>query len=220
MTSMTTTMAFLLSLATATMTQEGSIKSSSAEAAKQAKRREPSLVELARQTQRNKAGSRKPVRLITNADLAKLSGAKVSTGQFSSRPAVRKTTSEEVETADHGITPDLLAEWQQAFAEAAGKIQLEANQGAVLQLRMNNLRNAFLRQSDGSRQARIQALLQDTLRQIETNKQAQAKAREALSELQSKARTAGFTQAEIAGLTGEIAEPSAEIVPPETRNQP
>ncbi len=220
MTSMTTTMAFLLSLATATMTQEGSIKSSSAEAAKQAKRHEPSLVELARQTQRNKAGSRKPVRLITNADLAKLSGAKVSTGQFSSRPAVRKTTSEEVETADHGITPDLLAEWQQAFAEAAGKIQLEANQGAVLQLRMNNLRNAFLRQSDGSRQARIQALLQDTLRQIETNKQAQTKAREALSELQSKARTAGFTQAEIAGLTGKIAEPSAEIVPPETGNQP
>ena len=98
-----------------------------------------------------------------------LVGPKSLPVNFSSRPAVRKTTSEEVETADHGITPDLLTEWQQAFAEAAGKIQLEANQGAVLQLRMNNLRNAFLRQSDGSRQARIQALLQDTLRQIETN---------------------------------------------------
>ena len=215
----TGTVGFFLFVGAATMTQEGSTGPLFPEAVEQAQpRRQPSLVELARRTLKKRAGSLKSVRVITNADLPKLSRAKVSTSQISSLPGVHETISGEAEATDEEILPDLRAEWQQAFAEAARRVQLEVNQGAVLQLRMNNLRNAFFRETDGSRQGRIQALLQDTFRQIETNRQAQAKAREALSELQNKARAAGFTQAEIADLTGEIAQPSPEIVTSEIGN--
>ncbi|MGH9338585.1 MAG: hypothetical protein ACRD1R_03110 [Acidobacteriota bacterium] len=182
---------------------------------------QPSLVELARRTREQKAANRSPVRVITNQDLKTFENAPVSVSK-SARPA--PSTDVKVEddpaaspepTEVQGVdqnAPDLEF-WKQAFAEARLNLKNAINRGLVLQLRMNNLRNAFLSEDDGSTQGAIQAELQQTLQEItQSNLEIEA-AQAALATLQREAALAGLLPGQIRELTGEVEDTEAIITP-------
>lgn len=179
----------------------------------------PSLADLARAARERRQHSDKSVRTITNADLSGLK-ANVTT---STAPSPAAEPDAEVQAAgepdaaadsgaDDGLSPEELQKWKEAFDEARLNLRNAVSEGLVLQLRMNNLRNAFLRQSDGATQERIQGQLQETLDQMGRNRKAQDDARAAINRLQSDARAAGLSQAKIRELTGTLPEPPPDIL--------
>jgi len=185
----------------------------------QAVAKSPSLAELARAARERRQHSENTVRTITNADLPRLK-ANVTT---STAPSVAAQPGEgdQVDgqpdaTAENGsadeLSPEELQKWKEAFDEARLNLRNAVSEGLVLQLRMNNLRNAFLRQSDGATQERIQGQLQETLDSMGRNRKAQNDARTAISRLQSDARAAGLSQAKIRELTGVLPEPPPDIL--------
>lgn len=186
----------------------------------------PSLAELAKRTRQKRQQSQGQTRVITNADLQSLR-ANVTTGSKPAAPepsdaeaaegASEGTDTEGLPTAPPGeLTEEDLEQWRAAFNEARTNLQNAVSEGLVLQLRMNNLRNSYLRQADGSTQERIQAQLSQTLEAIEQNRQQQETARRAIERLQQDARQAGLTPVQITELTGQLPEPNPEIVSPET----
>ncbi len=193
--------------------------------ADQDQQKQPSLVELARQARERREKAR-AARVITNADLSSLR-SNVSTGSAPA-PATPEAVTEGAAAAAEGeqeglptgdpgqLTPEELDQWRQAFNEARLKLQNAVAEGLVLQLRMNNLNNAFLRQADGATQERVQAQLQQTMQAIEKNRDAQRDARRAIEELQREARSAGLTSKQISDLTGTLPEPNPEILTPES----
>lgn len=178
----------------------------------------PSLADLAKASRQHRQSTDKPVRTITNADLSKLkanvttSTAPAAVAPSSDEETVGETDAAASEGASEELSPEELQRWKEAFAEARTDLRNAVSEGIVLQLRMNNLRNAFLRQSDGTTQERIQGQLQATLDLIESNKKAQSDARAAISRLQGEARDAGLSQALIRELTGTLPEPPPEIL--------
>ena len=78
------------------------------------------------------------------------------------------------------------------------------NRGLVLELKMNDLKNAWLREDDGATQGRIQQLLQETLQEIESNRQDVQVARQALQALQSEAQQEGLLPGTIRELVGKL----------------
>ncbi len=181
----------------------------------------PSLADLARKNREKKAQSEKKVRVITNADLKQLR-SRVSTGKapVSASAAAAVDSQTDVASAEDAtpleLTPEEIEEWRGKFQEARQMLAMAVSEGNVLQLRMNNLRNAYLRVSDGTTQERIQAQLNENLQAIAANKTAQAEARSAIRQLQAEARAAGLAPGLINELTGTLPEPSAEILTPET----
>ena len=77
---------------------------------------------------------------------------------------------------------------------------------------MNNLRNAFFTEDDGSTQALIQSQLNQTLQEIEQNKSEATKARKALATLEREARRAGMPARVIQELTKDSTQ-ATEIAP-------
>lgn len=179
----------------------------------------PSLAELARRS-RERPGNAK-VRTITNADLKTLR-ANVSTStspqvaaESTGAAAAQEAPAEDAEPAGE-LTEEELQQWRQALEEARQAVQSAVNEDMVLQLRMNNLRNAYLRQADGSTQQRIQAELQETLNQIQQSRQRQREARAALQSLQADAKAAGLTETQIEKLTGAVPDEPPNVLAPET----
>ncbi len=177
----------------------------------------PSLAELAKAAKDRRQHSNKTVRTITNADLSGLK-ANVTT---STAPTPAAPASDEDQAAAEPdaagpdgdeLSPEELKKWKEAFDEARVNLSNAVSEGLVLQLRMNNLRNAYLRQSDGTTQERVQAQLRQTMQAIETNRQAQREARAAIDQLQRDARAAGLSQAKIRELTGTLPAPPPEIL--------
>lgn len=178
-----------------------------------------SLAELAEET-RNKKNYSGKVRVITNSDLKHLT-ANVSTGGRTEpvnaspdHPA--NAPGEESGPSDPTLSAEELQELKADFDDARAELKMAVNEGLVLQLRMNQVRNAYLNRSDGAMQQRLQALMAETDQRIEGNRQAQEAAREAVKKLQEKARKAGLTSREIEELTGKLPEASVEIGTPES----
>jgi hypothetical protein len=171
--------------------------------------RVPSLAELARR-QREQRGDR-PVRLIRNEDLLTLQKARVVTSQAVKTAAQPADTQEgpvvlegaSEETAEGGVD---LKFWESAFAEARTALETAVNQRMVLELRMNNLRNAFLQQADGTTRQHIEGEMAKTLREIEQARQNEQAARKAVSDLERQAARAGIPAGKIRELVGELPE--------------
>lgn len=171
--------------------------------------RVPSLAELASR-QREQRGDRS-VRLIRNEDLRSLQKARIvtsqavktapQTGDTQEGPVVPEGASEE--TAEAGVD---LRFWESAFAEARTALQTAVNQRMVLELRMNNLRNAFLQQADGTTRQHIEGEMAKTLREIEQARQNEEAARQAVSDLERQAARAGVPPGRIRELVGELPE--------------
>ncbi len=210
----------ILALSTALPAQSSSQSS-------QDEKQQPSLAELAKAARERKQKAAGGTRVITNSDLKSMR-ANVSTGTIPT-PATSDTedVSEEAGEGTEGeealpsaapgeLTEEDLARWREAFGEARENLQNAVSENLVLQLRMNNLRNAYLRQADGSTQERIQAQLEETVQALEQNKQEQENARRAISRLQTDARQSGLTNQQIDELTGQLPEPPPDVLSPES----
>lgn len=183
--------------------------------AAQEPKKQPSLAELARKGREQKKDSSK--KAITNADLKRFRRARITTSgtrlpsvspEITPSEAKSKssaTESEEGEGKDHEF-------WKSAFSEAQLNVRNVVNRGLVLQLKMNNLRNAFFTEDDGSTQALIQSQLNQTLQEIEQNKSEATKARKALATLEREARRAGMPARVIQELTKDSTQ-ATEIAP-------
>ncbi len=166
---------------------------------------EPSLFELASRERERRAGLKK-VPIITNADLKKMGGL-ISTAQGPA-PATSGEAGEgagegegEGEGADSSAGEDLSALRAQ-FTEARLDVKNAMTQSNVLQLKMNDLRNAYFAETDGAAQGRLQQELEQTLQGIEASKQLVQQAQQALQQLQQQAAQAGLPPGEVRELSG------------------
>lgn len=186
----------------------------------QEKKEQLSLAELARKERERKQAIEKKKKVITNADLAKFQDARVTTAarSASAAPAARPSQEEaavlpaapdQQKQAEAEKDPDY---WKSAFAEIRLNVKNAVNRSLVLQLRMNNLRNAFFVEDDGNTQAMIQAQLDETFKEMEQNRLEIEEARKTLAALQQEARRAGLPDRLIQELTGDLPEP-ATITP-------
>ncbi len=171
--------------------------------------RAPSLAELARR-QREQRGDRE-VRLIRNEDLGTLRRARVTTSQAvkaGPQPADTQEGPVVLEEGD-GETPQSevdLKFWEAAFAEARTALETAVNQRMVLELRMNNLRNAFLQQADGTTRQHIEGEMAKTLQEVEQARQNEQAARQAVADLERQAARAGVPAGKIRELVGQLPE--------------
>jgi hypothetical protein len=187
---------------------------------------EPSLAEAARKAREKKLENpTKQVRVITNADLQTLK-SNVSVGRpaaKSSSPAQKtgqeapgaKPDAETAASTEDRLATDEMEQLQQDLDSARTNLQIAVNEGLVLQLRLNNLRNAFMSRSDGSTQERVQAMIAQTFQQFQENTKSQEQIREEIRTLQSKALSMGLSKAEVERMTGRLPEASAQLLAPE-----
>lgn len=177
--------------------------------------RDLSLAELAEQEQERRSQIKQDVPLITNKDLATMQRARVS--QARSTGAAKELPSPE-EKPSTDETPESLDEaeeeidWSQTFSEATLAYRTAVNNHLVLQLRFNNLRNAFFNEDDGTTQSLIQAQMQETTEKLEQNTQAIKESHQRITDLKQAAERAGLTPGEIRELTGELPEEPESIL--------
>ncbi|MDA2927965.1 hypothetical protein MYX78_12180 [Acidobacteria bacterium AH-259-G07] len=166
-------------------------------------KKEPPLAELGRR-ERERRANMKEVGVITNADLKNMKGL-VSTGGRPPTAASEGTGEGESGLEEYSEDGEKDPEaWRALFDEARLDLKNAVNRSLVLQLKMNYLRNTWLREDDGTTQARIQQQLQETLGDIESSPQEIQAAREALQALQSEAQQEGLLPGTIRELVGEL----------------
>lgn len=185
-----------------------------------------SLAELAKKTRetQSQSSSGKQVRVITNKDLKKLdsnvSSSSSARSALKSGPVSEGQEGREAQDQPQpGVSSDEVEDLRKEFEEARRNLEMAVNEGLVLQLRMNNLRNAWQNRSDGATQERVFALMAETNKQIEENKQAQQEARDEIRQLQRKAASVGLTSKEITKMTGTLPENSAKVDAPEIQQE-
>ena len=164
---------------------------------------EPSLFELANRERERRAGL-KEVPIITNADLKKMRGL-ISTAQAPAAAASEEAGEGAGEGAGAGADPspeENLSDLTAQFAEARLDVKNAETQSNVLQLKMNDLRNAYFAETDGATQARLQQELEQNLQDIEASKQQVQQAQQALQQLQQQAAQAGLPPGEVRKLSG------------------
>ena len=162
---------------------------------------EPSLAEVARKERERRASMSKPVRIITNANIKSIKG--LVSGSTAPTPVAAEGEEGEGESGSENGERDLAA-WQALFGEATLKLKTAVNRGRVLELKMNNLQNAWLRENDGVTQARIQQQLQETQQVIQDNQQEVQTARQALQALQGEAQLGGLLPGTLHEFVGEL----------------
>lgn len=194
----------------------------------QSSKDQPSLVDLSKEARERKAKTERPARLITNADLTKYQNAPVSISRSDAidEEEAAEKAAENADKTDKGKDqktgegaegegqPEAAqvkdaAFWKTAFEEARLNYKNAVNRGLVLQLRLNNLVNAFYREDDGSAQGMIQQQMETTRQEIEKNKTEVEEARKLIDRLRREARDAGLEQAAITDMIGELPEPAS-----------
>ncbi len=169
--------------------------------------KEPSLAELAR-SERERRAQLKAIPILTNSDLRKARGF-VSTSvdpesEVAEVEEEAEASSEAEETpASTEIDP---AVWESKFGEARLNLKNAVNRDLVLQLKMNELRNSYLRQDNGVTQARIQQQLLETQQEIERNSQAVRESRSAVDTLRNEAQAEGVSTETLQSLVGQLPE--------------
>ena len=165
---------------------------------------EPSLAEVARRERERRANMTEEVRVITEANLKDYEGLVSTSGN---PPTAASETTELGESGSEESSEDVKSTpetWQALFNEARLDLANAVNRGRVLELKMKDLQDAWLREDDGSTQGRIQQLLQETQQLIESNKRETQATRETLQALQLEAQQAGLLPAVIRDLVGEL----------------
>ena len=181
---------------------------------------EPSLAELARREKERRA-EMEAVPILTNTDLRKARGL-VSTsgdpaaaqGQEGAEDQEGAEAGSEAEEAPASTETDP-AVWESKFGEARINLKNAVNRDLVLQLKMNELRNSYLRQDNGVTQARIQQQLLETQQEIEQNSQAVQESRSAVDTLRSQAEAEGVSPEAVQDLVGGLPEDTSVITSPE-----
>jgi len=174
--------------------------------------KEPSLAELARK-ERERRAQLEDVPLITNANIKRLGGGRVSTAAgpdaeteaIEGKEGAKKNGSEKPE-ADPAV-------WEERFGETRLDLKNAVNRDLVLQLKMNDLRNQYL-SGGGSNLSRIQQQLLETQQEIEKNAKDVQSARQAMDTLQSEAQQEGIPDDAIIGLVGKLPQDSSIITKP------
>ncbi len=164
--------------------------------------KEPSLAELARK-ERERRAQLEEVPLITNANIKRLGGGRVSTA---AGPAAETAATEGEERAEENGSEKAETDpavWEGRFGETRLDLKHAVNRDLVLQLKMNDLRNQYLSGS-GTSQARIQQQLLETQQEIEKNQKDVQSARQAMDALQGEAQKEGVPGDKIIGLVGEL----------------
>lgn len=166
---------------------------------------EKSLAELARLEKARRDALVQESRVITNADLAKMTRARIIT---SSTVKLSLSTGEGNAGEGEGSgAPDQATEagpnWEALFAEARANLQTAVNQVLVLELRVNNLRNSYLNEADGATRAMYEEQLAQAREEISAASQREETARAALASLASEATAAGVPPGDVRRLVGE-----------------
>jgi hypothetical protein len=175
---------------------------------------EPSLADLSKQARERKAKIQKPARLITNADLKNFQNAPVSMSKPAEEPAPADQAKPEVKPPATGAAEATaegkdLTEWKKKFQEAVMDYKNAVNKGMVLQLRLNNMTNAFYAQTDDAIRGRYQAELEQTTKEIDNNKEEVAAAEKAIDNLKVEARAAGVEEGDISAMVGQLPKGSS-----------
>ncbi len=178
-----------------------------------------SVAELAKKERERRQKEGKVPRVIRNEDLKNLGNARVTTN---TSPTSRKAepvvagpgTPETAETPPP--PPEEEKHWRNAFKEARLQLKLTTNRGMVLELRMNDLRNRLLTESDASTRSLIDQAMNEALTQLEVNKGAVVKAQEALQKLEEEAKKANVPPA----WTRDEGLPTPASVPPTPGTSP
>ncbi|MGI8782467.1 MAG: hypothetical protein ACR2L2_02300 [Acidobacteriota bacterium] len=188
---------------------------------------EPSLGELARKEKERRAGLTKKAPVITNADLKRFGGA-VSQSQVPPDPATTAAVAADTKPAAEGEQKPTEggaaqqkneAYYAPLFQEARLNLKTLINNDLVTQLKMNELRNRFFVEADGSTRGLIEQEIATQVQQIETGKIAIEVARQALDKLVQQAKADGLPLAWISSQSEMIIEPpvapaAAPIPPP------
>ena len=176
--------------------------------------KELSLAELARQ-ERERRTQLKEVPVITNANLKRVGGGFVSTaaGPEAETAATEGEEGAEAKENDSEKAETDPAVWEGRFGEMRLNLKNAVNRDLVLQLKMNDLRNQYLRGS-GTNQAKVQQQLLETQQEIEKNAKDVQSARQAMDELQGEAQKEGIPDDKITGLVGELPKDTSIFTSP------
>ncbi|MBI4444384.1 MAG: hypothetical protein HY645_00630 [Acidobacteria bacterium] len=180
------------------------------------------LAELSRKEKERKRNVVKKAPVISNADLQKFADARVTTSQPSElpsdievaleAPATPTAEAQPAAASQKPLTEKDLEFWKAAFNEARLNLKNAVNLDLVLQLRINNLQNAYLREDDGATQALLQRQLQETSDQLQQNVLEIEKAKKALDILAEEARRSGLQPGVVTEMIGELPE-TTRILP-------
>ena len=169
--------------------------------------KEPSLAELAR-SERERRAQLKAIPILTNSDLRKARGFVSTSVDPESEVAEVEEEAEASSEAEEtpASTETDPAVWESKFGEARLNLKNAVNRDLVLQLKMNELRNSYLRQDNGVTQARIQQQLLETQQEIERNSQAVRESRSAVDTLRNEAQADGVSTETLQSLVGQLPE--------------
>ena len=181
---------------------------------------EPSLAELARREKERRA-EMKVVPVLTNSDLRKARGLVSTSGDPAAAQGQEGAEGQEGTEANSEAEEDPASTetdpvvWESKFGEARINLKNAVNRDLVLQLKMNELRNSYLRQDNGVTQARIQHQLLETQQEIEKNSQAVRDTRSAVDTLRSEAEAEGVSPEALQDLVGGLPEDTSVFTSPE-----
>jgi len=169
----------------------------------------PTLAALSKEARARKARLPRP-RVITNADLKNFQDAPVSISK--TRPSDYEPREDEQKAPGAAEKVDaenqkMLDEAKQLLRAAAMDYKNAVYSRLVLQLRMNNLNNAFYGEQEESLRTAYEWQLTQTAQGIETNKEDILRTAQALAAAAQEARQAGFTDEEVDRIVGELPEP-------------
>lgn len=174
---------------------------------------EQSLAELAKKEKERRAQDGQETRLITNSDLSKMGSARVVTSRAGRATAARGVGGEtkpaaEEDAEDETDTDQIkgLEYWQNAFLGARADLQIVVNNSLVTQLRLNNLRNSFLSESDGARQQQLDAEIAAAYQALTQLREDEVEVRKEIERLEVEAAKDGLLPGEIRKLVGKLPE--------------
>ncbi len=175
---------------------------------------EPSLAELARREKERRA-QMEAVPILTNTDLRKARGLVSTSGDPAAAEGQEGAEGNSEAEEDPASTETDPVVWESKFGEARINLKNAVNRDLVLQLKMNELRNSYLRQDNGVTQARIQQQLMETQQEIEKNSQAVRDSRSAVDTLRSEAEAEGVSPEALQDLVGGLPEDTSVFTSPE-----
>ena len=155
---------------------------------------EPSLAEIARRERERRASMEKPAQIITNANLKDVKGKVSDSTAPSSVGTEGKNDEGEPQKSENGKRD--LAEWEALFSEATRRLEAAINRDRVLEQRVTELNNGFLRlnpdETGKTLEQEWSQQLQETQQMFQSNRKDIEAARKSLQELQRKARLEGL----------------------------
>ncbi len=167
-------------------------------------REEPSLAELARQAREERAENTSEVKVISNADLERMTDGNIGTGKAPPRKKVRRRP-EEVELT--------IEDWGRAFDDVRSRLVIVINQIRAVQLKLNILRAGFYQAGNRFQQSGISPIVDATFVELRQAYQEERDLREEIERLRRDAFRSGLLWRQIDDLTGNLPESPADYQP-------